>query len=497
MGALTAIAGRPATQRAIMRRPKGRAGLEKSVARSDVDRGGRLMSTNLVALVSNMLTPDLINRIASALGLDPALVNKAVSAAVPALLGTLAGATSKPDGAGRLFETVSSMKPDSLGDLAAMIGGGGQQGLVDSGIKALGGILGGQGVDGLAGAISKVAGLQQGQASSLVGMLAPAVLGALGSQARSGGLDGGGLARMLADQAPDIAKAMPPGLSGALSGTGLLGGLESMLGSATGAAGAAAGGARATAQAAAKTVQSAAGSAQSAAQAAGAAANRAATGAKPSGMPGWAPWALGLLVLVLIGWWLFGGRTDEAVQEAASTAEQATEAAKSATDAATTAVQQATDAASTAVEQATDAASTAVQQATDAASTAVEQATDAARQLVASLPELTVGGVDIAATANDAMAGLESTLGSVTDVESAKAALPKLDDVSAKLGTIEGALAQVPATGRTALADALAKVRPQIDAAFDQALAIPGVAEVVKPAIDAIRAKLDAIAKPA
>jgi hypothetical protein len=85
----------------------------------------------------------------------------------------------------------------------------------------------------------------------------------------------------------------------------------------------------------------------------------------------------------------------------------------------------------------------------------------------------------------------------VTDVESAKAALPKLDDVSATLGTIEGVLAQVPAAGRSALVDALTKYRPQIDAAFDQALAIPGVAEVVKPAIDSIRAKLDAISKPA
>jgi hypothetical protein len=445
------------------------------------------MSTNLVSLVSSVLTPDLIARIASALGLDPAMVNKAVSAAVPALLGSLAGAATKADGAGRLFDAVTSQKPDLLGGLAGAIGGAGQKALVDGGLRALGGILGGQSsVDGLAGAIGKFAGLPQGQSTSLVGMLAPAVLGVLGSQAKSGGLDGGGLANLLASQSSDIMKAMPAGLSDVLAGSGLLGGLQSAVGSATGAAGAAA-------QSAARSAQSAAGSAAQSAGSAAAAANRAAAAAaqtKASGLPSWAPWAIGLIAVLLIGWWLFGGRTDQAVQEAATTAEQAADAASGAAQQAADAAKSAADTATTAAEQATDAASTAVQQATDAASTAVEQ-------VVAALPDLTVGGVDVAATANAAFASLKQSLASVKDVESAKAALPTLEDASTKLGSIEGVLGQIPAAGRSALVDALTKYRPQIDAAFDQALAIPGVAEVVKPAIDQIRAKLDAIAKPA
>jgi hypothetical protein len=420
------------------------------------------------------------------------------------LLGSFAGAATTPDGAKKLFDAVSGQSPDLLGGLAGMIGGAGQGGLVESGTKALSGILGGQGTEGLAAAVGKFAGLPQGQGASLVGMLAPAVLGVLGSQARSGGLDGSGLAKMLTSQSSDFMGAMPAGFSDLLAGSGVLGGLQSAIGSAGASA-------QATATSAARSAQGAAGAAAQSAQSAAAAAGRAATAAaeaQKSGLPGWAPWAIGLVAVLAIGWWLFGGSGEKAVEEAAQqasgAAQQAADAAKTATDAASTAVQQATDAANsavnqaaTAVDQATNAATTAVQQATDAAGAAVEQATTAAGQLVAALPELTVGGVDLAATANTALASLQQTIGSVKDVESARAALPSLEDAAAKLGTIEGVLGQIPEAGRSALVTALTTYRPGIDALFDKALAIPGVAEVAKPAIDSIRARLDAIARPA
>jgi hypothetical protein len=50
-----------------------------------------VMATNLVSLVMQFLTPDTIAKIASALGLDRMVAQKAITGAVPAILSGLAG----------------------------------------------------------------------------------------------------------------------------------------------------------------------------------------------------------------------------------------------------------------------------------------------------------------------------------------------------------------------------------------------------------------------
>jgi hypothetical protein len=55
---------------------------------------------NIVSTVSQFLTPDLIAKMASAGGIsDRATAQKAVGAAVPAILSSLAGLASNPEGA--------------------------------------------------------------------------------------------------------------------------------------------------------------------------------------------------------------------------------------------------------------------------------------------------------------------------------------------------------------------------------------------------------------
>jgi hypothetical protein len=43
------------------------------------------------------------------------------------------------------------------------------------------------------------------------------------------------------------------------------------------------------------------------------------------------------------------------------------------------------------------------------------------------------------------------------------------------------------------LAETLASIKPNLDQLLDKALAIPGVATLIKPTIDAIRSKLDTL----
>src|SRR5689334_1395832 len=61
-----------------------------------------VMATNLVSLVMQFVTPDMIARIASVLGLDRETTQKAVSGAVPAILSGLAGVASAPGGVQQL-----------------------------------------------------------------------------------------------------------------------------------------------------------------------------------------------------------------------------------------------------------------------------------------------------------------------------------------------------------------------------------------------------------
>jgi len=236
------------------------------------------MSTNLVSLALNYLTPDMIARIASALGLDKALAGKAVTAMVPALLKSFANVAATPDGARKLAGAISQQSPGILETLASSIGGAGQQGLVNSGVNALGSLLGTSAVPAVAGALGNYVGIGQKESTSLIGMLAPAVMGVLGKEQKSQGLDAAGLSNLLAAQKGNINAALPSGFADALKASGL-----PLLG------------ATPVPQTAAKASTS------------------------------WLNWALGLLAAAAIAWWLFGHRATEVADQAKTTAGQVAE----------------------------------------------------------------------------------------------------------------------------------------------------------------------------
>ena len=181
------------------------------------------MSINLVSLVSQYLTPALIGRIAGALGVDRTLVGKAATYLAPVLLRMLAGVAATPAGARRLAETIEHQDPSILENLESVIGGTGQHSIVKEGVTALEFLLGGSGVSALGGALSKLTGLGEGAASSLIGTLTPAVLGTLGKVQATEGLDASGLSQLLQSQKENISAALPPELGDLLSKAGVPG----------------------------------------------------------------------------------------------------------------------------------------------------------------------------------------------------------------------------------------------------------------------------------
>src|SRR6516164_3663025 len=104
------------------------------------------------------LTPDMIGRIASALGLDRTNTQTAIGAAVPGLLAGLSGVAAQR--AQKLVDTVRQ-QTGALGSFANMIGASGQSSLIEKGSQILSSLLGGRDQTALAGAVGKYAGLGQ------------------------------------------------------------------------------------------------------------------------------------------------------------------------------------------------------------------------------------------------------------------------------------------------------------------------------------------------
>src|SRR6516162_3528346 len=194
------------------------------------------MAINLVSLVMQFLTPDMIARIASALGVDRTNTQTAIGAAIPGLLAGLSGVAAQPDGAQKLVDTVRQ-QTGALGSIANMIGASGQSSLIEKGSQILSSLLGGRDQTALAGAVSKYAGLGQNASGSLLGMLAPIVMGTIGQQQGTRSLDAGGIASLLSSQKDNIVAALPAGFANLLGGTGLLDSLGGAARTATAAAG--------------------------------------------------------------------------------------------------------------------------------------------------------------------------------------------------------------------------------------------------------------------
>src|SRR5262249_25979228 len=177
------------------------------------------MAINLVSLIMQFLTPDMIGRIASALGLDRNNTQTAVGAAIPGLLAGLCGVSTQPGGAQKLGEA-ARQQTGALGSFANMIGASGQSSLIEKGSQILSSLVGGQDQTALAGAVGKYAGLGQNASGSLLAMLTPVVMGTIGQHQGTRSLDAAGIRPLLSSHTYHIAAALPAGFAKLLGGTG-------------------------------------------------------------------------------------------------------------------------------------------------------------------------------------------------------------------------------------------------------------------------------------
>lgn len=177
------------------------------------------MAINLTSVVTQFLTPEVIAQIASFLGIDRSAAEKAAGGAVPAILAGLSDLVATPAGTNQLSKLLSQQQSGSITDLLRSAG---PEGLAQAGSSMLSGLFGGKTMDSMAQVIGRFAGTGEGGGKSLLGVLGPIVLGALGQQQRDAGLDTNGLVSLLRSQKDQIVAAIPPGLADQLGVAGLI-----------------------------------------------------------------------------------------------------------------------------------------------------------------------------------------------------------------------------------------------------------------------------------
>ena len=264
------------------------------------------MAINLVSLVSQFLTPQLVGGLARALGINEAVAQKLVAAAVPAILASLGTAAAAPGGAQKVSDAVSMSDPDILTKLSGAITGGNTRFLNEGG-TLLSGLLGGGGLSSLTGALSQFSGAPQPATQALLGTITHATVGTIGQQDPSNWSDPSAILSMLNSQKSAISAALPPELSRALGASGLLAGLGAAAAGATQtAASTVSSAASAASSTASSAASSAARSAEAAAKTAQTAASRIPTPPAPtsSGFPMWAIILIVIVVLLAIWWFM-------------------------------------------------------------------------------------------------------------------------------------------------------------------------------------------------
>ncbi len=160
---------------------------------------------NLEGILNQALNVNTISQMSQALGTDESTTGNAVQAALPMLLAAMTRNSSTPEGAASL---VSALDKDHDGSVLNAL-----EGLLGSHNEGPGaGILGhvfGDKLETAQSSVSQASGLDLGRAGSLLMMLAPIVMGALGKSRAQGQIDESSLPDVLGGATRQAASNSP------------------------------------------------------------------------------------------------------------------------------------------------------------------------------------------------------------------------------------------------------------------------------------------------
>ncbi len=340
------------------------------------------MSFNLVDLIKNELGDAVLDQVTNLLGESKENTGNALNGAVSGVLENLVTSSSKAGGADNLVNTLGSMDENLLGSFASKLVGGNHSSLIETGGKLLGSLLGGGAISKIATSIARFSGIKSQAASSLIGLIAPVILGVIRKKMSSDNLDAKGLLSMLQGQKDNIAQATPAGM-------------QNLIGSET--------------------------------------TERPRT--ETSRGPRWGK-LLWIPLFLLAGLFAYFYLPTLLPQDSELDA------------------------------------------ITPPEGTVQEKETDSS------------GYVNLGSDLGNVINNVTDTLTSVTDEESATAALPKLTEASSKLGALSELFSKLPGPAKSAISNIAADKITSLQPLIDGIIKIPGVGPILKPVIDSLTQKL-------
>ena len=185
------------------------------------------MSNTLIETFDGFLTPDLVGKMASVTGESSSSISKAISAAGSLVLGGLVERADEPAKMSQIMSLLTSPNStnalDNLNSLVAaglVTAGPAKSPIMEAGANFLSSIFGTRQI-AVAAALSQYAGIKSTSASSLLGWVAPIVMGLLGDRVRKDGLSVASLSNWLASQRGQLT-SLPTTLLSAAGLGGLL-----------------------------------------------------------------------------------------------------------------------------------------------------------------------------------------------------------------------------------------------------------------------------------
>ena len=143
-------------------------------------------------LIQGAMGQQIVGSAAKQLGINESQAQTAVAAAVPFLLSAL-NKNAQGGGAEGISNALNQHDGSILDNLSGFLGQGGNQ---QDGLGILGHVLGNK-QQNVESAISQQSGLNMGQVTQILALVAPIVMGYLGKQKQSAGLDSNGIAGLL------------------------------------------------------------------------------------------------------------------------------------------------------------------------------------------------------------------------------------------------------------------------------------------------------------
>lgn len=170
---------------------------------------------SILDLVRDTVTPEITRTIGTVVGETPDATRDTLRAAVPSVLAGVIDTASTPAGAERVRSLIADggYGAGTLDHLGSMLGqAGSADTLVKSGTRLLSSLFGSR-MDGITDLVANAGGVRRSSASTILGLVAPIVMGVIGKQIAGRGLDASGLLNMLSGQRASILSAAPAGLA--------------------------------------------------------------------------------------------------------------------------------------------------------------------------------------------------------------------------------------------------------------------------------------------